>query len=367
VQPGFSHPEQVQMTHVAISFGDVPAPEQVARTQHAIVDRIRAIPGVASAAFVDIPPLAGGNTNDTVLTAEATNSGGQPRPLRRFEFISPAFFQTLGMPILAGRDFNWEDLYGRRFVALVAANLARAEWGSTDAAIGKRVRASPADPWREIVGVVGDLHDDGMSRRPPPIVYFPALLDHFWGAPTIAFGSATFLVRSDRAGTEGFIRELQKAVWDVNPNLPLADVRTLADVYHRSLAQTSFALAMLATAAVMGLLLGFIGIYGVIGYVVSQRTQEIGIRMALGAQTSALKRMFVGEGVGMAVVGVATGLVAAAALTRLMSSLLFGVSPLDVPTYAAVLLMVVAVAALAAYLPARRAIRGNLMSALRNS
>jgi putative ABC transport system permease protein len=138
-------------------------------------------------------------------------------------------------------------------------------------------------------------------------------------------------------------------------------------VYHRSLAQTSFALAMLASAAVMGLLLGFIGIYGVIGYVVSQRTQEIGIRMALGAQASALKRMFVGEGVGMAVVGVATGLVAAAALTRLMSTLLFGVSPLDVPTYAAVLLMVVAVAALAAYLPARRAIRGNLMSALRNS
>ena len=368
VHPGFSRPEQVQMTHVAISFGDVSIPEQVARTQHAILNHIAAIPGVASAAFVDLPPLAGGNANDTVLTSETTTyAEGQPRPLRRFEFISPGFFQTLGMPILNGRDLDWEDLYGGRLVALVAANLARAEWGSTSAAIGKRVRASPADPWREIVGVVGDLHDDGMSRRPPPIVYFPALLDHFWGAPTIAFGSATFLVRSDRAGTESFIRELQKAVWDVNPNLPLADVRTLADVYHRSLAQTSFALTMLATAAAMGLLLGFIGIYGVIGYVVSQRTQEIGIRMALGAQASALKRMFVGQGVGMAAVGVATGLVVAAALTRLMSSLLFGVSPLDFPTYAAVLLMVVAVAALAAYLPVRRAIRGNLLSALRNS
>ncbi|HEY2904791.1 MAG TPA: ADOP family duplicated permease, partial [Vicinamibacterales bacterium] len=159
VQPGFSQPEQVQMTHVAISFGDVPIPEQVARTQNAIVNRIAAIPGVASVAFVDIPPLAGGNANDTVLMSESTTyAEGQPRPLRRFEFISPAFFQTLGMPILAGRDVDWEDLYGRRLVALVAANLARAEWGSTAAAIGKRVRASPADPWREIVGVVGDLH-----------------------------------------------------------------------------------------------------------------------------------------------------------------------------------------------------------------
>jgi len=228
------------------------------------------------------------------------------------------------------------------------------------------VRASPADPWREIVGVVGDLHDDGMSRRPPPIVYFPALMDHFWGTPTMAFGSATFLVRTDRAGTDGLVRELQKAVWDVNPNLPLSDVRTLADVYRRSLAQTSFALAMLGIAAAMGLLLGFIGIYGVIGYVVSQRTQEIGIRMALGAEAGALKRMFVGQGVGMAAVGVGAGLVAAAALTRLMSSLLFGVSTLDFPTYAAVLVTVVAVATLAAYLPARRAIRGNVLSALRN-
>ncbi len=367
VHPGFSQPEHVQLTHIGIAFTDISNPEQVARTQQSIVNRIAAIPGVSSAAFVDIPPLAGGNTNDTVLTSESTAyTEGQPRPLRRFEFISPAYFQTLGVPVLAGRPFAWEDLYGRRLVAIVAANLARAEWGTISGALGKRVRASPADPWREIVGVVGDLHDDGMSRRPPPIVYFPALMDHFWGAPSIAFGSATFLVRTERAGTEGFLRELQQAVWEVNPNLPLSDVRTLADVYQRSLARTSFALTLLATAAGMGLLLGFVGIYGVIGYVVAQRTQEIGIRMALGAQTSALKRMFVGQGVAMAAVGVGVGLVAAAALTRLMSSLLFGVSPLDVTTYAAVMLTVIAVATLAAYLPARRAMHRNVVAALRN-
>ena len=367
VRPGFSDPDQVQLTHIAISFSDFSNPEQLTRTQNAILNRVVAIPGVASAAFVDLPPLAGGNANDTVLLSESTTyAEGQPRPLRRFEFISPAFFQTLGIPIVAGRDLDWEDLYDRRPVAVVSANLARAEWGSTTAAIGKRVRASPADPWRQVVGVVGDIHDDGMSRRPPPIVYFPALMDHFWGAPTVAFGSATFVVRTERAGTEGFLRELQRAVWDVNPNLPLADLRTLGDVYQHSLAQTSFALTLLATAAAMGLLLGFIGIYGVIGYVVSQRTREIGIRMALGAQTGTLKRMFVGQGVGMAALGIGTGLVAATALTRLMSSLLFGVSPLDIPTYAAVMLMVVAVATLAAYLPARRAVEGNILGALRN-
>jgi putative ABC transport system permease protein len=366
VRPGFSHPEAVQMTHVSISFASVPNPEHVARMQNDIVNRIVAIPGAVSAAFVDIPPLAGGNTNDTVLMSESTTyAEGQPRPLRRFEFISPGLFQTLGMPVVAGRDFTWEDLYGKRPVAVVAANLARSEWGSPAAALGKRVRAAPADPWREIVGIVGDLHDDGMSRPPPPIVYFPALMDHFWGAPTIAFGSATFVVRTDRAGTDGFIREMEKAVWDVNPDLPIADVRTLADVYQRSLARTSFALVLLSMSAAMGLLLGFIGVYGVISYVVSQRAQEIGIRMALGAPASALKRMFVAKGVAMAGVGIVAGLAAAAALTQVMSSLLFGVSPLDPATYAAVVAMVVAAAIVAAYLPARRATRGNLLRALR--
>jgi putative ABC transport system permease protein len=368
VQPGFSHPEDVQMTHVAIAFGDVPNPELVARLQHAIVSRIETIAGVASAAFVDLPPLADGNINDTVLIADgAANAEGQPRPLRRFEFISPAFFQTLGVPIVAGRDLTWDDLYGRRLVALVAENLAHAEWGSGNQALGKRVRASPADPWREIVGVVGDVHDNGMSQKPPPIVYFPALMDHFWGTPTISFRSATFLVRTERAGTEGFVRELQRAVWDVNASLPLADVRTLDDVYRRSLARASFALAMLALSAGMGLLLGFIGLYAIVAFVVSQRKQEIGIRMALGAQSGELRRMFVRQGLVLTGAGIAAGVAAALALTRLMASLLFGVSPLDPATYGAVIATLVVVATLAAYLPARGATRGNPLAALRNN
>ena len=168
-----------------------------------------------------------------------------------------------------------------------------------------------------------------------------------------------------RAGRESFVRELQQAVWNVNATLPLADVRTLADVHRLSLARTSFTLVALALSAAMGLLLGFIGIYGVVAYAIAQRTQEIGIRMALGAQTGALRQMFLRQGVALAGAGVAAGVAAAAALTRLMSSLLFGVTPLDPATYAAVVALLLAAATIAAYVPARRATGANPIESLR--
>jgi predicted permease len=367
VDPGFTHPEQIQMVRVAIPSADVPQPERVTRMQNDIVEKIAAIPGVVSVAFGDIPPMAGGKDSDTVLMTEGQDHPRAPRPLRRFEFISPGFFRTLGTPLIAGRDLTWEDLYGKRTVALVSESLARADWGSPAAALGRRVRASPDDPWREIVGVAGDIHDDGVSRRPPPIVYFPALMDRFWSRPTLVFSSATFLIRSARAGSESFVGEVGRAVREVSASLPVAEVRTLDDVYRRSLARMTFALVMLGIAGAMGLVLGLVGIYGVIAYAVSQRTLEIGIRLALGAQAGELKRMFVYEGAVLAGGGVAAGLAAAVALTRLMSSLLFGVSPLDPVTYAMVTCVLIAVAMLAAYLPARRSTRVDPIEVLRNA
>jgi len=335
--------------------------------QQDILDRIAGIPGVASAAFADVPPLSGGNASDTVLIAEGKSyPPGRLRPLRRFEFISPGFFGTLGMPLLAGRDLSWEDLYGKRMVALVSENLAREDWGSSAAALGKRVRASLDDPWREIVGVVGNLHDDGMSRRPPPIVYFPSLVDRFWSQPTFALRSVTFVIRSPRAGGERFLNEVRQAVWKVDANLPLAQLRTLAEIHERSMARTSFTLVMLATAGGIGLLLGLIGIYGVIAYAVSQRNAEIAIRVALGAGAGQLERMFVSQGVVLAGIGIAAGLASAAALTRMMSSLLFGVGPLDPVTYAAVASILIAVAMVASYLPARQSTRVDPIKALRS-
>jgi ABC-type antimicrobial peptide transport system permease subunit len=172
-------------------------------------------------------------------------------------------------------------------------------------------------------------------------------------------------VRSERAGTESLLSDVRQAVWAVNPNLPVFLVSTMKELYDRSLAQTSFALVMLAIAGVMALVLGLIGIYGVIAYTVSQRTREIGIRIALGAEQRQLKAVFVRHGLLLACIGMLIGLSAAAGVTRFMSSLLFEISPLDAMTYAAVLLVLLTAAALASYVPARRASSIDPVDAMR--
>ena len=173
------------------------------------------------------------------------------------------------------------------------------------------------------------------------------------------------MVRSRRAGTPAFLTDLGRAVWAVNPNLPLASVRTLQDIYDASLARTSFTLVMLGIAGAMALLLGVAGIYGVISYSVSQRTREIGIRLALGAQAGSVTRMFVAHGLTLALIGVVTGLTAAFGIMRLMSTLLFQISPVDPLTYAAVSLTLIAATVLACYVPALRAAAVDPIQALR--
>jgi ABC-type antimicrobial peptide transport system permease subunit len=180
-----------------------------------------------------------------------------------------------------------------------------------------------------------------------------------------AMRAVTFVIRSERAGTASLLREMQQAVWSVAPDLPVASVRTMQDVYAESHSRTSFTFAMLGTAAVMALVLGIVGIYGVIAYAVSQRTREIGIRLALGAQQSQLKKKFVGAGLTLTAMGAGIGLITAAALTRLMKSLLFGVSPLDPWTYFTVPLVLGVAALLASYLPARRAAGVDPVEALK--
>jgi ABC-type antimicrobial peptide transport system permease subunit len=206
-----------------------------------------------------------------------------------------------------------------------------------------------------------------VDQQAPLTVYFRA--GAYAAIPGIASGyvprEVTFAIRSDRIGDESLLQQLRAAVASVNPALPLASVRTLQSVYDRSLARTSFTLVMLGIAGAMALLLGTIGIYGVIAYAVSQRTREIGIRLALGAKAGELKRMFVRSALALAGGGVAIGLAAAAGVTRLMKSLLFGISPLDPMTYALVLAVLTATAVLASYVPARRVSRVNPNEALR--
>jgi len=212
-----------------------------------------------------------------------------------------------------------------------------------------------------------DVRENGVYQQAPPIVYWPSMSAYLSGtvARPNAIRQVTFIVRSERTGTEGFLNQVRQAVWSVNSSLP-ASPRTMREVYDQSLARTSFTLVMLAIAASMALFLGVVGIYGVISYAVSQRRREIGIRAALGAQQGELKRMFVRHALALAGGGVAIGLGAAAGLTRLMSTLLYGITPLDPVTYAVVPVILVIAAVLASYLPARRAVSVDPVEALRS-
>jgi len=221
------------------------------------------------------------------------------------------------------------------------------------------------EPVRQIVGVVGDVHDNGVQEPAPTIVYWPIMMPKFWGNERFVSRGLTYVVRSNRTNSEAFLTQIREAVWSVNASLPLALVRTLQDVYERSMARTTFALVMLAIAGVMALLLGLIGIYGVISYSVSQRTREIGIRMALGVDHADVRRMFVRHGLMLSGIGIAIGIAVAAGLARLMASMLFNVSPLDAVTYVAVSGVLASAAVLASYLPARRAAALNPVQALR--
>ncbi len=308
----------------------------------------------------------GSNSNDPIFTEDFPPPEGQLPAIRRFKWISPGLFRAMGNPLIAGRDVSWNDTYRAAPVAVVSENFARKYWKDPVKAIGRRIRETPKDPWREIIGVVGDERDDGVDQKAPEVVYWPMLMKEFWAQPVMVRRTMTYAIRSPRTGSESFLKEIREAIWSVNGNLPLANVRSLQEIYQRSMARTSFTLLMLAIAAGMALLLGVVGIYGVISYSVSQRTREIGIRMALGAQQVHVSRMFLRHGLILTAAGIAIGLGAAFGLTRLMSALLFEVSPLDPATYSAVSLGLITAALLASYLPARRATAINPVQALKS-
>ena len=365
IQPGFSRPEQLQMVRVSVPESMIDDSTRVARLESDILNAMVAIPGVTAAAFANSMPIEGFNPNDPVVAEDKVYTPGQIPPIRRFKLISPGYFRTVGTPLVVGRNFTWNDIFDDHAVAVISENMAREMWGTPAAALGKRIRAAPVDSWREVVGVVGDVYDDGVHKKAPAIVYWPAMMTKFWGNDRFVARSITFAMRTDRAGTDAFLGQVRQAVWSVNAGVPLALVRTLKDVYDRSMAKTTFALVMLAIAGAMALLLGVIGIYGVMSYSVSQRTREIGIRLALGVQQRAVRGMFLRHGFVLSAIGIAAGIGVALALTRLMTSMLFEVSPLDALTYVTVSLVLLGAAVLASYLPARRASSLNPVEALR--
>ena len=346
VEPGFTQPAELMTLRVSIPN---------ARMREELTRRLQSIPGVQSVGMANSVPTDGNHNNDTLWAETKSYRDGEIPPVRRYKFVGPAYFSTMGNPLKAGRDVTWQDIHSNRQVVMVSESLATELWGSAQAALGKRVRENPKEMWQEVIGVAGNERDNGADHAAPTIVYFPM------GARR----SLAFVLRTPRAGTEALLTEIRQQIAAVNPDLPIASPRTMRTLYARSMARTSFTLTMLSIAAGMALLLGVIGIYGVMSYAVTQRTREIGIRLALGAQQGSVRAMFLRYALTLAAVGVVCGLAAAVPLSRLLGSLLFEVSPADPMTYAAVAAMLVGAAALAAYLPARRASNVEPMAALR--
>jgi predicted permease len=368
VDPGFADAATIQTARVWIPQNVASAARQSVAMEHEIVDRIAALPGVSSVGLASHLPMAGreGTGGGPIEVEGRTQAGAETPPSRRYKFVAPGYFGAMGTRLLAGRDLTWSDLDAGGRVAVISENLAREIAGDPAAALGLNIRAfGGQDDWRQVIGVVQSVHEYGLYEQPPSVAYWPVLMENMFGQPVIGIRDVAFVIRSERAGLASFAEEVRQAVWSVNGSLPVTVEGTMELFYADSLARTSFTLVLLAIAGALALALSVVGIYGVVAYVVSQRAREIGIRSALGAEPRQVQRMFLLHGLALSVVGAVVGLVAAMGLARLMSSLLFGVGPLDLTAYVAAVAMTIVAATLASYLPARRAAKIDPIETLR--
>jgi predicted permease len=365
VHPGFTGPDTIQTVRAWNALFYVDAAQNT-RKQHEIVDKIAALPGVTSVGFASDLPMDGGLARSPIVFEGQTVTAGDLPPSRRTKFVSPGYFNAMGTRIVAGRDVSWSDIESGGRVALISEDFARELANEPAGALGMRIRTYlDTDAWREVIGVVENVRENGLHEAAPSFVYWPALALQMYGGSGVGTPNPVFVIRTDRAGTANFLAEVRQAIRSVDAGLPVSQERTMQDLISGSLARTSFVLVLLAIAGGMALTLGVVGIYGVVAYVVSQRAREIGIRSALGAAPRQLESMFVLHGLWLCAVGVVVGLVAALGLGRLLSSVLFGVGPFDPVAYAAALGVTVAAAALASYVPARRAAAIDPMETLR--
>ena len=362
VNPGFSKPSEVQTFRVYIPDSQIKDSVRVGQTEEAISNKLQDLPGVSSVGISADIPMDGSADMEGVFVRDRVYTSNET-PLSRYEYVSPQFLKTLGTQLIAGRDFTWNDIYSKVPVAMVSEQFAHQYWGGPRNALGKQIRGGPKDEWHEIVGVVEDVHQDGVDKEAPASVYLPILTILFGG--DYASRDVAFVIRSSRAGSEALENEIRQAVESVNASLPSADMHTLDYYYSKSMARTSFTLVMLALAGGMALLLGVVGLYGVIAYSVSQRTQELGIRMALGAQKRHVLKLVLVQGMTLTLIGVAIGIAGAFVLTNLLSSLLYGVKPTDPLTFGTVSFILISAAMLACYFPAKRATKVDPIVALR--
>lgn len=362
VQPGFD-PRGVLTLRLDLpeaGYRDAPA---ILRFTDQLLERARAVPGVTSAAVVNTLPLGGSDSSTGYVIEGFPPSPDKLPPLLNEAFVSPSYFQTLGIPVLAGRTFESLVAHPETREVMVSRGLAEHFWPGKSP-LGKRLAVSGNDKpaWYTIVGVAGDVHVRGLETPPEERVYYP--MARISGDSAWAPRDFSLAVKGpgDPGRLVGPVRETIRAL---DPNLALSEVHPLEELTARSIQGTTYTMLLLAVAAAVALLLGAVGIYGVISYVVSQRTREIGVRMALGAKRDDISLLVLREGLAITLAGVVVGLVCALAVTRLMLALLFGVSPTDPGTFAAVAVLLVAVALLASWLPASRAAAVEPLEAIR--
>jgi putative ABC transport system permease protein len=354
VRPGFTHPEQIQTIRLFFPEVQIREPERVAQVEADILHKLAAIPGVTGAGFATALPLELEYHNGNPVSVEGKTPVGRIPPNRTIKSISPGLFAALGTRLIVGRDFTWNDLISHHAVAIVSENMAREYWSEPREALGKGIRINGDNHWSVVVGVAENIYEDGVDQPAPGLVYFPGVRR-----------GVAFAIRSSRAGTQGLLKEIRAEIHAVDPSLPLAQVRTLSDLYRLTTARRSFAFVLLGIAAAMAMTLSMIGVYGVLAYAVARRRKEISIRVALGAEPRAIRVLFLRQGFILTCFGGAIGLALARGLSPWMASLLFGVKPFDPLIYGVSGAVILVAALTASSIPARRAAFLNPIEALR--
>jgi putative ABC transport system permease protein len=356
VNPGF-RPDHLLTTQLFLSPAEYPEGDpRGAMLLDSMLQRVQAIPGVRSAGIVTALPITGGADTDFVIAGRPAPRPGD-EPSAHIRSASPGYFRTMGIPLLAGREFSEQDNARAPRVMLINETMARKFWPNANP-IGQHVTMLDWGPplEGEIAGVVGDVKTNGLDEVTGPMIYWP----------NYQFSQLfnSLVVRSD-ADPMSLVAAVKSAVWSVDKNQTVSEIKSMDQVLADSLARRRLYMLLLGVFAAAALLLAAVGVYGVMAYSVSQRTHEIGIRLALGAERRDVLRLVLRQGMGVTMIGVALGLAAAFSLTRLMSSLLFGVSATDPLTFAAVAVLLFGIALVACYIPARRAMRVDPMVASR--
>ncbi len=354
VDPGFRADHLLTMRLQPTGFASADALRAYWRD---LLDRVEEVPGVSRAATILHLPTSGRTWRATIEVEGRPLAKSESPPRAAWQSVSSGWFATAGVLLIRGRDFGAGDVSSApRVIAVNAAFAARLFPGEDP--VGRRIKAGNATQgeFATIIAVVGGVRHDSLNTPPVPEVYVP------FSQRTVVANSLVIRTTADPAGLAPLLRD---RIWSVNRNVPISEVRTMDDLYHGSLGRPRMVLVLLAVFAILGLVLGAVGIYGVVAYGVRQRTREMGIRAALGADSAAITRLVVGSGLRYAVIGIALGVPAALGASRLMRGLVFGIAPTDAASFTAVPLLLLAVAAAASWVPARRAARADPAVALR--